>query len=98
VRLNGYLGISKKRGVLWEGRKAVLRNIKKGKLLIVASDLSPKEKERFKNLAERFRIPFLEYGSKEELGKILGRRPVGVLLINSLEMANQILKTKEDTN
>lgn len=98
MSLYGYLGISKKAGLLLEGRTKVLRNLKRGKLLILACDLSQKEKERFKNLSRRFRIPFIEIGTKENFGKILGRSPIGVLLLTSKEIATQILKFKRELN
>jgi ribosomal protein L7Ae-like RNA K-turn-binding protein len=69
--------------------------LRRGKLLILAEDLSQREKERFKKLAEKFRIPVLEYGEKEKLGKILGRKAVGILLLTNREIANEILKKEE---
>ena len=74
------------------GNTRVQKNIKKGKLLVFASDFSPKERDRFIRMAERLGIPYVILdATKEELGSILSRRPVGVLLITDENLAKGFL-------
>ncbi len=87
-----FLRIARKSGKLLPGNTLVEKNIRKGKLLIFASDFSEKEKNRFVRMAERLGIQYVVLPqTKEELGALLGRRPVGVLLITDENMARGFL-------
>ncbi len=82
-----FLRIALKAGKLEIGNTRVRRKIKRGKLLVFASDFSRREMEKFIRMAERLHIPYLVLDiTKEELGRILSRRPVGVLLITDENM------------
>lgn len=87
-----FLRIARKSGKLLPGNTLVEKNIRKGKLLIFASDFSEKERNRFIRMAERLGIPYIILQqTKEELGNLLGRRPVGVLLIIDENIAEGFL-------
>ncbi len=75
------LGLARRAGKLALGRMAAEREIKRGKLLILAKDLSPREKERWRFYSRRYNIRLYEIADKRTLGEALGVRPVGVLLV-----------------
>ena len=77
-----FLRIALKSGKLKVGSTLVERYIRRGKLLLFASDFSPRQREKFVRMARRLGIDYMDLEqTKEEIGKLLGRRPVGVLLI-----------------
>ncbi len=91
-----FLRIARKAGGLEMGNTRVEKNIRKGKLLVFASDFSEKERNRFIRMAERLGIPYVVLNAtKEELGSILSRRPVGVLLITDENLARGFLGEEE---
>ncbi|HDM89867.1 MAG: ribosomal L7Ae/L30e/S12e/Gadd45 family protein [Candidatus Hydrothermae bacterium] len=75
------LGLARRAGRLAAGRQAVRRNINRGKLLILAEDLSAREKERWHSEGKKYGFKVLEFSKKDELGRALGMRPVGILLL-----------------
>lgn len=46
---------------------------KKAKLVIVAEDASENTKKKFRNSCRYYRVPFALFGSKETLGKAVGK-------------------------
>ena len=69
------IGLSAKSGSLVSGEFAVERAIKSGGtyLVIIASDASDNTKKKFRDMCNYRNVPILEYGKKEELGKVLGK-------------------------
>ena len=78
--LQGMLVAAKKKGVLTLGREAVFRKMQRTnpRKPFVSSDISTKSLADLKRVAEEFYIlPF----QMNELGELLNRRPIGVLLV-----------------
>ncbi len=91
-----FLRLARKAGKLEIGNTGVRRRIKRGKLLIFAADFSEREREKFIRMARRLRIPYIVLdATKEELGRILSWRPVGVLLITDENMVRGFLGSGE---
>ncbi len=87
-----FLRIVLKAGKLEMGNTRVRKRIRKGKLLIFASDFSSREREKFIRMAGRLGIPYIVLElTMDDLGRILSRRPVGVLLITDENMVRGFL-------
>ena len=84
------LGLARKGHMLIAGRTAVARNIKRGKLLILASDLSRKTREKWLRDARFYGIEVIEKWDMETIGRAIGKKPVGVLLITDKGMAERL--------
>lgn len=69
------LSLSNKAGALVSGEEAVVESIKEGKALLViaAADASVNTKKRLRDKAFYRRVEFLEFGSKESLGRAIGK-------------------------
>ena len=69
------LGLAKKAGRLKTGGSVLEQSVKAGHicLLLAARDASEGSRKKMRNMAAYRSIPSLEWGSKEELGKALGR-------------------------
>ena len=68
------LSLAAKAGKALSGEAKVHQSIRDGSayLVIVAGDASENTKKRFRNAAEYYRIPFLEYADRETLGRAIG--------------------------
>ena len=63
---------------------------KEAKLVIVATDASNNTKKLFKDKTNYRNIPFVEWGTKEQLGNILGKEPRAVIAIVDDNFAKRI--------
>lgn len=70
-----FLGMAKKAGKLVSGQFGVETAVKSGKAYIVciASDASDNTKKEFNDMCNFYETEFVEFGTKEELGSILGK-------------------------
>ncbi len=87
------LGLAMKGKLIAVGRSAVEKNFRRGKLLILAKDLSKKSKEKFMRDARFYRIEFIEKWTMAEIGEAIGRKPVGVVLVLDKGMAQKLKET-----
>lgn len=88
-KLMGMLAASKRKGALTFGKEAVFKKIKLSKMgkPFVAKNISPKSLMNLKRMTEEFYIlPF----AMNELGKFLGRKPIGVLYIDEPLLVDSI--------
>lgn len=69
------LGIAKKAGKISTGAYCSERDVRAGKarLLVLAGDISEASKKKYRNLCTHYQVQVLSYGTKESLGKALGR-------------------------
>ncbi len=75
-----FLRLAYRGGKLVLGRTKSLKYMKRGKLLILAKDVS--RKSELINKARAFGVRIVELNAtKEELGRFLGREPLGVILV-----------------
>lgn len=91
-RCLNFLGIVKKAGKLKIGETLCNEYIKRGKvnLLIIAEDASKKNKEYFIKLCEENAINYLILGTKELLGRHIGKRDTAYIAITDYNMAKKV--------
>ncbi|OPZ74524.1 MAG: putative ribosomal protein YlxQ [Firmicutes bacterium ADurb.Bin456] len=71
------LGFGQRAGKLISGDLAVKSAINRGKvkLLLIAIDAAGRTQRELRELAAAKKIPAFAYGSKEELGRLIGKSP-----------------------
>ena len=92
-RVYGLIGLAMKAGKIKAGEFSVEKSIKQGKakLVIVAEDASENTIKKFKNSCFHYRIPFYQYGNKDELGKIIGKEMRSSLSIEDEGFGKRII-------
>ena len=91
----GLLGLAKKAGILEIGDDKVTdaAGLSKVRLIMSASDASPKSAQRAEYLAEAGGSVYIELPyTKEELGAVLGRGMPGMLAITDVGMAESFVE------
>jgi ribosomal protein L7Ae-like RNA K-turn-binding protein len=86
------IGLAQKAGKVVSGEDGSARDIKTGKsmLVVIAKDSSGNTKKQFKNMCVHRNIPFIEFGTKEQLGKFVGKDYRAVLSIRDSGFAKSI--------
>lgn len=84
-------------GLIYRARKMlfgeeVLNNIKDVKLLILASDISDKSKERYLKKCTYYNIAYLNCFTAEQLAKAVGKKIVKVIGITDSGFKESLLK------
>ena len=92
------LGLAMKAGKLVSGEFAVEKSIKSGKalLVLVAEDASDNTKKKFRNSCEFYEVPFRVTGSREELGRIIGKEFRASVALQDENFAKAILKKLDE--
>ncbi len=69
------MGIATKAGKTVSGEFSVERAVKDGKavLVVVAEEASDNTKKMFTNMCKYYNVPLYIYGTKDELGKAMGK-------------------------
>jgi len=90
----GMLGLARKSGKLIVGFDALTTHLKKNRipLVIIAKDASDKGKQNMIFYCEKQETNYLEFSSKEELGRILNRLEVSFVGIKDRNMAEYVVK------
>ncbi|GAV24538.1 hypothetical protein ciss_04710 [Carboxydothermus islandicus] len=80
-KVEGILGLAFKAKKLLVGETEVLFGFKRGKIegVILAVNISEKQKKKIELLAKEQGTLVVNWGTKEEIGRILNRRPTGIL-------------------
>ncbi len=69
----------------------------KAKLVLIAKDTSDSNKKRWIDKFTYCKVPYVIYGTKEELGLLFHKKAVAVISINEVNIAKEIRKLiKED--
>lgn len=91
------LGLAMRAGKVKSGEFSTEKSAKGGKsrLVIIAADASDNTKKKFRNICEYRSIPYLEYGSKELLGRIIGKEERSSLSIEDEGFAIQMKQILE---
>ena len=86
----GLLGLAEKAGKVRSGEFSTEKAVKSGKagLVIVSEESS----EMFRNMCTYYKVPYFEFGSKEELGHILGKQMRASLAVIDENFSNALLK------
>ncbi|MDR1193664.1 MAG: ribosomal L7Ae/L30e/S12e/Gadd45 family protein [Peptococcaceae bacterium] len=92
-KIGGLIGFAAKSGQLLLGAYAIEDSIKRktARLVMAAEDISLKRKEILALWCEDQGIPFLVWGTKEEYGRLLRKKPVGLLALRDGQLAAGIL-------
>ena len=70
---------------------------KKIKLALLATNASETTKKKYRDKLNYYHIPYLEYGTKEELASLLGKEEISLLGLLEPNLAKEIKKLiKED--
>lgn len=74
-RVFGLLGLAAKAGKVQSGEFSTERSVKSGRayLVLVSWEASENTKKMFRNMCTYYKVPYYEFGSKEELGHATGR-------------------------
>lgn len=86
------IGLAKKAGKISDGAFLAEKAVRDGDacLLIVASDASENIRKKFDNASRYYKIDYLEYSTKELLGKCVGCAPIAVMAVCDAGFANAI--------
>ena len=71
----GMLGLAMRAGKVASGEFATEKAVKEYKayLVIVAAEASENTQKKFRNMCQFYKVPYLVFGTKEELGSIIGK-------------------------
>ncbi len=77
------ISLGMRAGKVRGGEFASEEAVKNGKafLLIIAEDASANTKKKFENMCAWYEVPALTYGSKESLGRAIGKDPRATLAV-----------------
>lgn len=86
------IGIAAKSGNVLSGEFSTEKAVKTGKayLVIVAEDASDNTKKMFSNMTTFYETPIYFFGTKEELGKYIGKEFRASLAITDENLANAV--------
>ena len=91
------LGLATKAGRTASGEFMTEKSVKEGTayLVIVGTDASANTKKNFRNMCEFYRVPYFEYGTKEELGHAMGKEMRASLAVTDAGFAKSLKKHLE---
>lgn len=95
--LNKMIGLGQRAGKLVSGDFAVKDALARGrvKLLVIAENAAERTRKELTGIAGSKNIPMISYGSKEELGSLIGKSPRSAVAFTDEQMARGILRTLE---
>ncbi len=93
-KIYSYIGLAMKSGSLVSGEFATEKSIqsKQAKLVIIALDASNNTKKKFKNKCTYYDVPLCFFGTKQELGKAIGKELRSTVGVTNTGLANGIKK------
>lgn len=88
------LGLAMKAGKVVSGEDQVLHSIKSrnAALIILAKDTGANTKKKIQDKCDTYQVPNLRYGTREELGKAIGKSERVVLAITDTGFTRAIQK------
>ena len=93
------IGLATKAGRTVSGEFSTEKEVKSGRaaLVIVADDASDNTKKKMSNMAAFYEVPFYCYGSKEELGRCIGKEYRAMAAVLNQGFAKSIQKQLDNT-
>ena len=93
-KILGLIGLSARARKISYGADSVENDIKRKKvyLVIIANDSPLRTKDKFKKIAEKYKIPIIIEGDIEELSKAIGKSNKAILGIEDINLSNEIQK------
>lgn len=91
-RVLSMLGLARRAGAVSIGAFMTEKQIQAGecKLLVMATDTAANNKKKFRGSASYYKVPLIEYSTKEELSHALGRENVVVVGVNDANFAKAV--------
>lgn len=91
------LGLATRARNLVSGEFSTEKAVKEGKawLVLVATDASENTKKQFRNMCDFYKVHYIEFGSKEELGHAMGKEMRASLAVTNEGFAKSIMKILE---
>ncbi len=91
------IGLGQRAGKIISGDYSVKSALAGGrvKLLIIAKDTSARTRKDLIGIAGTKNTPTISYGSKEELGRLIGKSPRSAVALTDMHMARGILGALE---
>lgn len=91
------IGLGQRSGKLMSGDYAVKNALARGraKLLVIAVDAAGRTRQELVGMAGSKNIPTISYGSKEELGRLIGKSPRSAVAFTDEHMVRGILGALE---
>ncbi len=86
-------------GKLVTGDEGVMAAVKSGdaKLVIVAEDASDNTRKKMNDKCRSYRVPIMEFGSRDELGQSIGKAERVVIAVTDKGFAQMLEKCRETT-
>ena len=93
-RVFSMLGIAAKGGNIVSGEFSTEKAVKTGTayLVIVSEEASENTLKMFRNMTDYYEVPMYQYGTKEELGKCIGKEFRASLAITDENLAKAVEK------
>ena len=97
-KIYSLLGIAMRGRNLVSGEFQTLDAIKKGSavLVIIAEDASDNTRKLFSDKSSYYAVPVIMYGTKESLGRAIGKEPRSSLGVCDAGLADAIIKQLEE--
>lgn len=92
MKIEAILGFAQASGRLVSGDRAVTHRLQRGQVYVVllARDGGERTRRRYQYLCEQADVPLLTWGTKEQLGRILGRPQRSVLGVTDRKFARML--------
>ena len=101
-RVGGYVGLAARARLIISGealcRKALNSVKSKGHLIVLAEDVSEPIRARFTGLSQGKGVPMVIIGTKDDLGRWVGKSVRSALLIQDVHLAKAILQVTQSLN
>lgn len=93
-KVDSLIGLARRAGCLAVGTTATEVAVKKGRacLVILTVDLASGSREAVERLCRRHGVPWIYYGDRRHLGRVIGREERAVLAVTSKTFAEEIQK------
>ena len=92
------LGLAMRAGAVVSGEYATEKAIKSGKakVCIVASDASDNTKKLFRDKCSFYGVPLIEAGTKEDLGRVIGKEFRASVAVTDDSFADGLIKKNKE--
>ncbi len=97
MSLDRMIGLGQRPGKLVSGEVAVKSALAGGrvKLLVIAADATARTQGELTRMSDLKNVPIILYGSKELMGRLIGKSPRSALAFTDIYMARGILGAME---
>lgn len=91
-RIYSFIGLARKAGCVAAGDCAAEYAVKRGRAscVILAQDASPNTQKKFRDFCLARKVRLLNFGTKENLGRILGKEAYSVIAITDRRFSDRL--------